>query len=151
MSPNPAGKKWVIAQSKISLVSGGSVRNAVWVSSQCDPTIVVICMRRNLSGNVEKREEEVEKLRREERKTENAERRTPKGFASGQPNVGGRTAESSGQAREVRKSLLPRARALFQPRRGARLRAGSDPTVLAKWRSRPIHWRRPMAPSRKRE
>src|SRR5712664_5906 len=60
MSPNPAGKKWVIAQSKISLVSGGSVRNAVWVSSQCDPTIVVICMRRNLSG--EKPKGKTEKL-----------------------------------------------------------------------------------------
>src|SRR5712691_8658377 len=51
MSPNPAGKKWVTAQSKTSFVSGGSVRNAVCVSSQCDPTIFVICMRFNLSGD----------------------------------------------------------------------------------------------------
>ncbi len=50
MSPNPAGKKWVTAQSKTSFVSGGSVRNAVCVSLQCDPTIFVICMRFNLSG-----------------------------------------------------------------------------------------------------
>src|SRR6266571_1048300 len=49
MSPNPAGKKWVTAHSKISCVSGGSVRNAVWVSSQCDPTIAVICMRPSVS------------------------------------------------------------------------------------------------------
>jgi hypothetical protein len=53
MSPKPAGKKLVTAQSKISLVSGGSVRNAVWVSSQCDPTIFVICIRLNLSGEAE--------------------------------------------------------------------------------------------------
>src|SRR5438477_12696263 len=53
MSPNPAGKKWVTAQSKTSFVSGGSVRNAVWVSSQCDPTMAVICMRGSLSENAE--------------------------------------------------------------------------------------------------
>src|SRR5207245_2700877 len=52
------------------------------------------------------------------------------------------------QGLDVRKWLLPRARAMFQPHRGARLRAVPDPTVLARWRSRPIHWRRPMAPSR---
>lgn len=44
MSPQPDGKKLLIAQSKTSLVNGGSVRNAVCVSSQCDPTIFVICM-----------------------------------------------------------------------------------------------------------
>jgi hypothetical protein len=37
----------LIAQSNTSLVSGGSVRNAVCVSSQCAPTIFVICMRFN--------------------------------------------------------------------------------------------------------
>ena len=49
MSPNPAGKKLVTAQSKTSFVSGGSVRNAVQVLSQCDATIVVISMAFNLS------------------------------------------------------------------------------------------------------
>ena len=50
MSPNPAGKKLVTAQSKTSCVSAGSVRNAVCVLSQCDPTIFVICMTFSLSG-----------------------------------------------------------------------------------------------------
>jgi len=49
MSPNPAGKKLVTAQSKTSFVSGGSVRNAVQVLSQCDATIFVISMTFNLS------------------------------------------------------------------------------------------------------
>src|SRR5438477_13211645 len=49
MSPHPDGKKFVIAQSKISLVSGGSVRNVVRVSSQCEPTMEMICMTSNLS------------------------------------------------------------------------------------------------------
>src|SRR6266446_647093 len=70
MSPNPAGKKWVIAQSKISLVSDGSVRNAVWVSSQWDPTIVVICMRLSLSR--EKPKGKTEKLNVELRKDSRA-------------------------------------------------------------------------------
>jgi hypothetical protein len=49
MSPNPAGKKLVTAQSKTSFVSGGSVRNAVQVLSQYDATIFVISMTFNLS------------------------------------------------------------------------------------------------------
>jgi hypothetical protein len=73
MSPNPAGKKLVTAHSKISFVSGGSVRNAVWVSSQCDPTIVVICMKLNLAGVGAIRRGENEILKAEKRKTGNAE------------------------------------------------------------------------------
>src|SRR5438876_9667003 len=73
MSPNPAGKKWVTAHSKICFVRGGSVRNAVWVSSQCDPTIVVICMRLNLPGVGAIRRGENEILKAENRKTGNAE------------------------------------------------------------------------------
>jgi hypothetical protein len=49
MSPKPAGKKLVTAQSKTSFVSGGSVRNAVQVLSQYDATIFVISMTFNLS------------------------------------------------------------------------------------------------------
>src|SRR5438132_11798789 len=73
MSPNPAGKKWVTAHSKISFVRGGSVRNAVWVSSQCDPTMVVICMRLNLAGVGASRRVENEILKAVKRKTGNAE------------------------------------------------------------------------------
>jgi hypothetical protein len=39
----------VTAQSKTSFVSGGSVRNAVQVLSQCDATIFVISMTFSLS------------------------------------------------------------------------------------------------------
>jgi hypothetical protein len=45
----------------------------VWVSSQCDPTIVVICMKLNLAGVGAIRRGENEILKAEKRKTGNTE------------------------------------------------------------------------------